>query len=47
MGFATAIQNMTTGAIANAAALVSDFWPLLAFLVGLGALGYIVSVFKS
>lgn len=46
MGFATSVNSLVSAAIAYAANLFSDFWPLLAVFVGLMALGYIVGIFK-
>lgn len=45
MGFAASVESMVTNATSTAAAFFSDFWPYVAFLVGLFALGYIIGIF--
>lgn len=45
MGFGASVSSMVTSATSTAAAFFADFWPYVAFLVGLFALGYIISIF--
>ena len=45
MGFGTSVTSMMSSATTTATNLFSDFWPVVAFFVGLVALGFIVNLF--
>lgn len=47
MGFGSAAQSMTNQAISNAGLLFGDFWPVVAFFVGLSGLAFIVGIFLN